>query len=215
MKRLLLISTVFIFSVAKAQLPEDINLTEFVQEGQKFNNGGGRMQMVWWIPLEYWEVLGRTNPGAASQLILWKEYLKDYTLIVAVDGKQKVTGAFDFKSDSLMRPNIKLNYKQKMYQPLKYSELSSEALMLEDAFKPLFGKILGPMGEGMQIYFFKVDDNSLSAVKEGSFEILFDKSPFNWNLPLNTLLPPKYCPVDKAKLKGGWKFCPYHGNELK
>src|SRR5215203_1405848 len=214
MKKLLLIIAFFTCSTAQSQLPEDIDLVEFVQEGQKMNNVGSRLQLVWWVPLEYWEVVGRANPGIADQLSLWKQYLKEYTLIIAVDGKPKISGAYDFKTDSVLRPKIKLIFKEKTYQPLAYSQLSAEASMLEDSFKPLFGKLLGAMGEGMQIYFFKVNDTTLSAVKEGSFRIDLDTNTFNWDLPLSTLLMPKYCPVDNARLKGRWKFCPYHGNKL-
>jgi hypothetical protein len=56
--------------------------------------------------------------------------------------------------------------------------------------------------------------NLIDAKLQGQFKVLHSNSDFLWKLPLSTLMPPKFCPVDKEKMKGTWSYCPIHGQKL-
>lgn len=85
--------------------------------------------------------------------------------------------------------------------------------------KPLLASAVGPLGQNLHFYLFPMTNREglpiLEAKKEGGFSLDFGGESFKWNLPIGALLPPKICPVDGEELNGGWKYCPWHGQQLK
>ena len=79
--------------------------------------------------------------------------------------------------------------------------------------------MIGPMGQNMHVFLFPAKDKKgqdiAAAKREGFFSVKLDKREFKWRLPLGSLLRQKVCSVDGEKLNGAWKFCPWHGTELK
>lgn len=78
--------------------------------------------------------------------------------------------------------------------------------------------MMGPYGEGMNFYLFKIHDengnNKINASEKGFVEIIYKESSYSWTLPLPCLMPLKYCPIDNAEMKGNWEYCPFHGEKL-
>ena len=128
-------------------------------------------------------------------------------------GTMSYTDKFDLeKSTSLVDQN------GKTHLPLSAKEIPSETLTTLKGMSPMFAKMLGKMGEGLHFFLFKVKDkkkkNIINEYQEGNFIVKHSNKEFKWSLPLPSLLPNKYCPIDNQEMKGNWTFCPFHGENL-
>ena len=102
---------------------------------------------------------------------------------------------------------------------LKNSEIDGSVVVLvDDVLKPLFVKMVGKMGTGIEIFVFNNKDSSgnriLDAMKTGGFKVSLSGDSFNYKLPLVSLMEEKTCPIDQEKLPGNYVYCPIHGNRL-
>jgi hypothetical protein len=199
---------------------EEVNLIDLIKEIQIWDKQGKKMRMAWWIPTEYWKVAlagyKEIPPGTVDQI---SNLLADYMFIAAADVSVEVNGSMSFSSETDIRKSINLiDSNGKKYQPLPAADIRSEVITMAETMKPMFAQTLGQMGQGIQLYFFKVKDNKnmnlISAKQAGNFKVQHSNCEFSWSLPLSTLLPPKYCPVDKQKMQGNWQYCPIHGQKL-
>ena len=200
---------------------EDINVNKLIEETQLMAEGADDMTLVWWMPNEFWEVSFAQEPtisAADAQKSL--DILKNYTIIMLVDGTIGTFGGVTYKSESYLRSNTTVSDKNgQTYSPLSSSEIDADTKSLLSAMKPVFANMLGPMGENMHFMIFPGHDRSgnpmTNALEEGSFIVTTSGKLFKFRLPLGALLPVKICPVDGEEMNGAWKYCPWHGVELK
>jgi hypothetical protein len=155
-----------------------------------------------------------------SILEIVSKVLRPYMIIVAIDGKIGNFGGVTYKPEPTIRNSIQVIDNQgNSYRPLSNEEIDADTKNFLSMMQPVLANMLGPMGQNMHFYLFppknKAGQDIASAKKEGAFSLILDKRQFNWRLPLGSLLAPKICPVDGEKLSGAWKFCPWHGAELK
>lgn len=221
MKALPVILFGLIAFVASAQTDPQVDISEFTRETQQWSKTENNNTLVWWIPFEYWRIATRGNAAVTEEGIKQiEDAFSPYVLVCAADLKTSTLGTFSPADEADVRSRLSIIDKNgKKYTPLEEDEVSSEAWTLAGYMKPVLGQALGQIGKGMHFFFFKVQDdkgeNLIQATKDGSFTVKLDgRNDFKWTLPVPTLLPPKYCPVDKEKMKGHWKFCPHHGNKL-
>ena len=179
------------------------------------------MTLSFWIPNCYWRIALEGNPiGTEETIKTIEDIFKDYVIVCAadivIDGKAGITAT----SDSILRNNIRIiDGKGKKHYALAETDLSSELALMLVNIQPMFAKMFGQLGDGMHFYAFEVKDkkgnNLIDETKEGEFVVAHSKTVFKWRLPLVSLLENKVCPEDKEQMKGNWKFCPFHGVELK
>lgn len=179
------------------------------------------MTMVWWIPEEFWQVSFEQNPNITeAQAELYINFLRPYVLIVVADGKVGSFGGFIYKSEAFIRNSIRIIDSQGIsYGPLDNAKINFGTKNFLSMIKPVFIKMLGPMGPNMHFFLFpsnsKTDQSIAVAKSDGFFSVNLGEREYKWRLPLGSLVPPKICPVDGEEMSGGWKFCPWHGVELK
>jgi hypothetical protein len=221
MKALPLICAWLLTLAAYGQTENQIDLTEFTRDTQQWIKKDNNTTLVWWIPTEYWRLATKGNSMVTEEAIKQiEDTFSPYVLVCAADLSSNVAGVIKTSPEAELREKITFIDKNgKKYKPLEKDEVSEEAFTIANYMKPVLGQALGKIGEGMHFYFFKVKDDKgedlIQATKEGAFNIVIDeKQDFKWTLPIPTLMPPKFCPVDKEKMKGHWKFCPIHGNKL-
>jgi hypothetical protein len=197
----------------------DINL--LVQETQKLSPSADEMTLVWWLPEEFWRISFEQNPNmTAAQTEEFMKVLHPYIIIVAIDGKIGAFGGVTYESEATIKNSIQIIDSQgTYYRPLDEEKTNPDTKNFLSMMKPVLVNMLGPMGQNMHFILFpSSSENGKSiadAKKEGSFSVKLGKREFKWRLPLGSLLPLKVCPVDGEKLSGAWKFCPWHGAELK
>lgn len=222
-KAKIFIVALFIFGWMTSSFAQDIkvDVNVLLQETLKTSESADDMVLVWWIPEEYWRVsfaLDSTITEPETEEFL--KVIRPYTVIVIVDGKIGLFGGVTYKSEAGIRASIQIIDNQNIsYRPLSEDKIDANTKNFLSMMKPVFSNMMGPMGENTRFFLFpsknKAGQSIAAAKKEGTFSVKLDKREFKWKLPLSSLLTPKVCPVDGETLSGAWKFCPWHGVELK
>lgn len=197
----------------------DINF--LLQETQQLEQLPDEMTLIWWIPEDFWRINFEQNPNVTeAQTEEFLKVVRAYVVVAVINGDVGSIGGVTYKPESTIRNTIKLIDGQKnSYRPLSTEAVDADMQNFLLMMKPLIGNMLGPMGQNMHFFLFpprnKEGQHIADPRKEGVFSVRLDKKEFRWRLPLGSLMEPKICPVDGEKLSGAWKFCPWHGVELK
>jgi len=206
--------------VTWGQVETEVSMTELIREIQQWNKKDNRMSLAWWIPNEYWRIALKGNKQIPQETInQFENVFEDYLMILACDLTINPDGTMSYTTEEEITKSITiLDINNKKYFPLAKNQIDEQALTLVENMKPFFSQALGQMGRGIHFYFFKVTDqngkNLIDAKLQGQFKVSHSDSDFLWRLPLSTLIPPKFCPVDNEKMKGTWSYCPIHGQKL-
>jgi hypothetical protein len=219
MNRILpLVFCLFIFSVGFAQRKpiERVVLDNLISETQFSNDKSEGLELVWYIPTEFWEVsFSRekyNNPEETKMII---DMLKDYTIVIAIKGKFGMLGGITYTPREEILNNLIVSYNGSKLKHLKQDELEPDLQNFITMLRPMLKNMMGKMGENMQVFVYKNDKKRpIDVWNKGSIEFkLFDFSP-ELNLPLGSLLEEKLCPEDQKMFNGKWSYCPFHGKEL-
>jgi hypothetical protein len=217
------IGAILIYGSMSLSFAQDrrVNANALIQETQKMSLKPDEMSMVWWIPEEFWQVSFEQNPNIkAAQAELYINFLRPYMLIAVADSKVGSFGTFIYKSETFIRNSIRIIDSQGIsYGPLSDEKINYGTKNFLSMMKPVFVNMLGPMGPNMHFFLFpsksETGQSIAVAKSNGFFSVKLGEKEYTWRLPLGSLVPPKICPVDGEELSGGWKFCPWHGAELK
>ena len=197
----------------------DINF--LIQETQKLEQLPDEMTLIWWIPEDFWRVSFEQNPNITeAQIEEFLRVIRAYVVVVIVNGNIGSMGGVTYTPESTIRNSIVLiDSQMNRYRPLHIEAVDADMKNFLLMMKPVLANMLGPMGQNMHFYLFppknKAGQRIADPKKEGTFAVRFDKKEFRWRLPLGSLMAPKICPIDGEKLSGAWKYCPWHGVELK
>ncbi len=119
-------------------------------------------------------------------------------------------GGIEFQSREAIQARIHLiDHEGNPYGPLPHEDVKADARNILSILPSLMATALGPIGQNIHFLAFPGEKEA------GSFAVKLGEEVFEWKLPLGSLLPPKYCPVDGEELSGAWKYCPWHGVELR
>ena len=220
-KNVILLGLTFVTSLTFGQFKDNVDQVEMITEIQKWEKDSSKMTLSFWIPNSYWRIALAGNPiGTEKTIKTIEDIFEDYVIVCAADILIDGTAAITSTPDSILRNNIRvIDRKGKKYYALAEADLSSELALMLINIKPMFAKMFGQMGSGMYFYAFEVKDkkgnNLIDETKEGEFVVAHSNTIFKWRLPLVSLLENKICLEDNEEMKGNWKFCPFHGVELK
>jgi len=202
-----------------AQQQMETNINDFVLDCTRSSGNGANRQMAIWFPAEFWRIANAHNkdiPPATLQSIV--NEMKEYMMFCVVDYTINGTEV-QFTGEEEIRKSVRLiDTSKTIYTPLNEEDLSPMARELINNFKPMMAQLVGQFGEGMQVILFKAKKiNGKLAIdlsKKNSFILEISEHRLKWSMPFGSLLPPKYCPIDKEIMKGNWDFCPEHGVKL-
>jgi len=218
MKFILTLIAILSMATANAQKLKPTSVNDLVMECMKTSGEGANKQMVIWFPYNFWEIIGDQMKISPQFIENITTQMKDYMMFCVVDYTTSSSG-INFKTDEEIRKTIKLTDSSKnISKPLEEQDISSDAKHLLQNLQPMMAQMLGQFGEGMRIYPFnakKVNGKpSINVVTKNNFTLSWDTTNLNWKLPLSSVLPPKFCPVDNEQMKGTWEYCPIHGVKL-
>ena len=204
---------------AKPEAAPLVDIDDLVGESQQTIRGEGRTGIVWWIPVDFWEASARQTGDSTSQF----QSLRDYTMVVVAAGNVGTFGSIQWISEKDLRSSIRLRDEAGTeYEPFR--TVSGDVAVFAAVIRPVLINALGPLGQHMEVFLFPARDAKGKFISDaktpGKFSIVlneiegFGASLHEWNLPLSSLSPPKFCPQGKEKVLANWKFCPWHGNKL-
>ena len=198
----------------------EVNIDQLITETQLSNGDPDDMNLVWWIPIEFWKAVFESEPSMTQdQINETIEVLKPYSMFAIVLGKIGPFGGVTYTKVGEIKQNLVLiDRNQKEYKPIEFEELNSDTQILVSSFKPILEHMLGEMGENVHFFVFPDYDKTSTRISnpkiDGEVAIRALDIEYVWKTPLGSLLAPKKCPVDGKILNGAWMFCPWHGVKL-
>ncbi|MCB9225984.1 MAG: hypothetical protein H6578_02270 [Chitinophagales bacterium] len=210
----------FCYNNSYSQIKENIDFQDFMKEIQIWQKNENKMNLIWWLPSNYWEITKQMNPGVSEEgFKIFEDAFQDYYLVFTLSAE--IVGAdFSYRSYSAIFDNLKLiDSKGRTYLPINEINLPTKTVNIMAVFKPIIEKMIGGgLGKGIQFYLFPKKDNKGSFIidedSQTEFAFTLFQNKFTYNLPLVSLMEDKYCPVDNKIMKGNWEYCPFHGVKL-
>ncbi len=197
--------------------PDKIDVDDLLADTQQTVKGKGYTGMVWWVPVEFWQA---SSPDTKAEDLA---ALRDYTMVLAVIGKVGAFGAVSFASAADLRSATVLRAADGTeYPPVQKASPGAE--MLATVIKPMLKNLLGTMGESVEVLYFPAKTKAGKPIADpaanGAFSVVLrnfgdeKERLFEWKTPLNSVVPPRYCPTGKERVQANWKYCPWHGTKL-
>ena len=202
-------------------LETQIDLAALISQIQLQDPRADSLNSTMWMPEQFWQAVFSQEPNITQTEIERRlDVFRPYVLVAVTAGELGVFGAPKFDSEATVLSKTRLvDNEHTVYEPLIQSTLSPDMQSFISVFTPMLVQLLGPTGEALVFVVFPARNQDgvmiADATKEGSFQVNVGDSEFKWRLPLGAVLPPKVCPVDGDKMSGAWKYCPWHGVELK
>ena len=201
-----------------ADLPADprvVPISEVLRDTQRSSEDTSTLDLVWWIPVEFWQAAMADRPPQEVRAIV--AALSPYTLVGVAYGTVSSLGLSSWTGEEDLRAALVLRDGLAEFRPLSESAINADARDLAGVVKPILAGLMGGFGENLHFFFFagreagrRVDDpfaGTALTVTHGSETYVFRR-------PLGSLLAPKTCRVDHERLSGAYRYCPYHGKEL-
>jgi len=220
MKYLIIIGVVILLLVDNDIAAQEDNYNSFIKETQNSKSESGKISIAWWIPIEFWELTFQRDKSMSEiQINEFVKLLKPYTIFAIVDGKIGLFGGIEYTPVDSILNTIELIDKDSIaHKPLKTEELNAGIENLLLVFKPILKNMMGQIGENMNFYVFKDENDKKLRIAdpyiEGHVRLNYYTQKKQWRTPLGSLLPLKKCTIDNELMNGAWKYCPWHGIEL-
>lgn len=206
---------------------DQVDSNVLTQETQKSDGADNAMDLVWWIPVEFWEAALSGNPAVTPQQVAEVvDTLRPYSVIAVVQADISNMGAFHFFDEKKVTDGLRVEYRPAEGPPVRISvnELAHpDVVLLLNQLSPILTAAMGNMGENF--YFFPLPDTDkdgnrlVSPYEEGMLRVTLTKRegvrrpPFEFQLPLNSLHEPRLCPNGRPA-HISWKYCPWSGSKL-
>jgi hypothetical protein len=195
------------------------DLQQLVQETQRSTAADGALQIVWWMPQQFWEESLNANPAlpaeARTQVLT---VLADYTIIAMMRAKTGATGITDPTSKEDLQKNVQVSVDGKVIEPVAPEQVAPAAQLLLAQLKPAMASMVGQVGESMEFFVYpaKSADGKplIDATKPGNFAVKLFNQNNAWRLPLGSLLPPRKDPKTGEQFPGNYNFNPFTGTKL-
>ena len=205
----------------------DVPLSELIRETEIINSNTSEfLDLVWWIPLEYWQTYfvqsGEVDSASSQQFL---DVFASVFIVATLQADTSAIGLFDFFSQSEVEGGMVVTYEDEdgNSTSLKPIEPSEELALLLEMVKPALSSVIGQLGTNMHfIVFSDVDsegDRQVSPFQPGNLQVSLNnrqgqaRSIIQLEFPLNSLFIPRICPNGKPA-HISWKYCPWDGTEL-
>jgi hypothetical protein len=199
---------------------QKLDVMEIARDTQRLSTEGGELNVIWWLPEEFWTTSIAANANVKpAQIQMFTKFVHPYFIVGVVSGKIVTFGPPTYRTEAEIRSLIKVKDSDgTIYPPLATDKVAASVPALEALMRPGMTKMLGPLGENMNFYVFpgsrKDGTRVCDAGTRGVCEVDLGERVFKWKLPLESVLPKQKCPVCGEVLSGAYKYCPYDGTNL-
>ena len=214
------ILTFFISSGITAQDYSKIEVTELYKDLQIWKKEDNKMLLAWWLPSEYWSIAFEGNTSVSSEVKNQiKSAFSNYSVFCVADIKYIDYNTTSHKTYEDLRKTFSvIDSSRKVILAEDENKMPAETLKMGNLLKPFLSNLIGKVGEGISIFYVKNKDAKGNKIfnpfKQNAFTVSLSGQKFQWQLPLPSLLPKKYCPTDNKEMNGSWNYCPIHGVKL-
>lgn len=211
-----------IASWSQVQKNDQVNMDLFLSETQFSSNDSDIINLIWWIPSEYWEATFKEDKSISEkELAEMIDVMKAYNVLGIVQGEIGLFGGVTYEdADEIFKKTSLKDHYGDVHYALKREEISPDMNNFLDVMKPILSNMMGNLGENFSFLVFDAKNSSdkmiADSYKDHDFDIILKgDETYHFDLPFSALLMPKVCPKDSAEHNGKWVFCPYHGDVLK
>jgi hypothetical protein len=205
---------------ASAMLPaQEVDFQKMVQDTQRVTHPKGEVNLIWWIPDEYWDAAFKKSGALTAER--QKEFIAtvdDYLIFAVVEAKIGPMGGMTGVSKQDLLEKVSVHADGQKLTLLDDADLSPDVSNLFKVMKPMLANMLGQFGEGMQFIVFKGKDAKgkryADPRQSGSLVFNLADAEFKWRLPLGCFLPSKYDVATGEEFPGNYEYSPYSGKKL-
>lgn len=200
--------------------PEKVRVNELLQDTQRASPSMGDVDLVWWIPPQFWDASLAQNgdtPEAERRAIV--ALFEQYTVVAVVDGRLGVLGVDGFASAEEVRKSLRIvDPDGGIHTPLEDKALSPQFVAITAFLKPILANVIGEMGNNLHFFAFPARTADGRPVADplgkGHFTVRLHDREFRYRLPLGSLLVPQRDAATGEEFPGSYRFNPYTGAEL-
>jgi hypothetical protein len=194
------------------------DLRAFVGETQQSTTAAQQFTLVWWIPVEFWDLSLAANPNVpTSSAAQIREVFHDYQVFALIRATMSLQGLTGVATRADLLANARLEIDGKATPPLDADKVPPGVQAILGAMKPMLAGIMGPLGQSIELVVYPAvaDGHRLmDPMKPGSFQYALYDQTFHWRLPLASLLPKKWDPKSKEEFPGNYDYNPFTGDKL-
>ncbi|GAB3089451.1 hypothetical protein [Lysobacter terrae] len=200
--------------------PAQVKVNELTQDLQRTSQSAESLDLIWWIPVEFWDVVLANEKGMDEKTRReFSDLFRSYTVVAAVKGTIGSFGVSTFESEADLRAKLRVrDASGKQYPPIAADKMDRRLTMLIQIMRPMFKNLLGEMGDNLQFYAFpgKGSDGKRLAdpIGSGTFSVNLGDESYSYRLPLGSLLVPSRDAKTGEVFPGSYRFNPYTGSEL-
>lgn len=196
----------------------EVNLNALVGETQKMSEDPQLMELVWWMPPEFWERSLMDSTLSAKEQRETVTLFRKYVVFAVVKGEMGNFGMKRFSDEDELRAELRLvGADGKRIAPIARDALDPELEVLFTVLRPLMASIIGPMGQNMQLFAFPATDKAGNRVGDalaaGTVRLEVGRATYAYDTPLPSLLAPMY-DASGREFPGTYRFNPYTGAPL-
>jgi hypothetical protein len=196
-----------------------IDLQALVRDTQVMRQTGTTMDMVWWMPTEFWRASFSSNAAMSSkQVDELVGMVDDYIVLSIIESNIGTLGVLSSTPREDLEKKVVLVVGDKELRAVPESKLSSGANKLLTMMKPVTANMMGQVGQGMHFIAFEgldADGKALvEAKKPGRMTVKVGAKEFAFRLPLGSVLPAKLDKESGERFPGNYEFNPFTGKKL-
>lgn len=216
---ILLSLCITVTSFAQEKRHEDVSLDALLIETQFMSDDPNTMEMIWWIPFEFWVASNAQDPTTTQDDIdALRELMQGNELFAIVKGKIGYFGGITYTPLEKILEEWKVSLNGDDLSISQPKDISPDLQNFLSMMSPMMTSMFGEMGKNVHFIFMSDDKNkSRFPIKGTSNDVIeFALGAFKKTvqLPLDCLILEKKCPNDGALLSSKWTYCPFHGDTL-
>ena len=212
---------------AERKDPTAIDSVALTTETQRMSNDSATLDLVWWVPVEFWEAAFRQDPSLSRQdADNMLAAMRPYFLMIVIQTDITPYGEFNFLPLSRISGGLQVSYTDDRGNRTALPVLASTNAEFEEmltVLRPLLANAMGNMGQNFHFFAFSAEDKNgnrmASPYEAGTISVSLnsrrDSAPvvFEFDAPLDSLFVPRICPNGKPA-HISWNFCPWDGSRL-
>ncbi|HUU42837.1 MAG TPA: hypothetical protein VMX57_03605, partial [Planctomycetota bacterium] len=206
---------------------EQVSIETLTRETQVSAPAGtSHVNMVWWIPIEFWELSLISDPNVTPKdRREFVNTLKPFAIVAVFQADVSNFGAFRFYSSREVEQKLRITCQPRDGAPVRLiplQKIDPDVQMLLDVIKPILTAAAGNMGKNFHFYVLadrdgtgkrRIDPYAFGALhfQLGTREDRVIETKIE--LPLDSLYIPRKCPNGKDA-HVSWQYCPWTGKKL-